>query len=263
MEVFGSGCVRSSQEDINIGISNTKRRAKSLEALLPPETLDLRSRMMPPRNQGSQGTCVAFASTAVMEYFANKFSSGNCYFSPRWLYELRSNKTIEGMPCGEAVKILQKVGVPYEDLYPYESKENNISSSTDKKAAEWRILHGNYLNMISEVKAALVDVGPVLMAMPCFDSTADFWIQKNSSQPLQGGHAVTCVGYNVQGFILRNSWGDKWNGNGYTVISYKDWITSVWETWSFVPNPPYPLDTPNDLANPDEKTNCCKCCCVQ
>jgi hypothetical protein len=35
-----------------------------------------------------------------------------------------------------------------------------------------------------------------------------------------GGHAVTIVGYNQDGFIIKNSWGTGWGDKGYAVISY-------------------------------------------
>lgn len=35
-----------------------------------------------------------------------------------------------------------------------------------------------------------------------------------------GGHAVTIVGYNDEGFIIKNSWGRSWGDHGYAVISY-------------------------------------------
>lgn len=35
-----------------------------------------------------------------------------------------------------------------------------------------------------------------------------------------GGHAMTIVGYNTEGFIVKNSWGKNFGDNGYVVISY-------------------------------------------
>lgn len=35
-----------------------------------------------------------------------------------------------------------------------------------------------------------------------------------------GGHAVTIVGYNEDGFIIKNSWGSGWGDRGYAIISY-------------------------------------------
>lgn len=34
------------------------------------------------------------------------------------------------------------------------------------------------------------------------------------------GHAITIVGYNDKGFIIKNSWGTDWGNHGYAVLSY-------------------------------------------
>ena len=34
------------------------------------------------------------------------------------------------------------------------------------------------------------------------------------------GHAITIVGYNRDGFIIKNSWGKSWGDNGYATVSY-------------------------------------------
>ena len=44
---------------------------------------------------------------------------------------------------------------------------------------------------------------------------------------------MTIVGYNDEGFLIRNSWGELWNGTGYTTYYYKDW-GAHWEIWSCV-----------------------------
>jgi Papain family cysteine protease len=41
-----------------------------------------------------------------------------------------------------------------------------------------------------------------------------------SSNRQAQGHAVTIVGYNTDGFIIKNSWGSSWGNKGYAVVSY-------------------------------------------
>ena len=44
------------------------------------------------------------------------------------------------------------------------------------------------------------------------------------------GHSVTVVGYKKEGFILKNSWGNTWNGDGCVIFPYSDW-GKHWECW--------------------------------
>ena len=41
-----------------------------------------------------------------------------------------------------------------------------------------------------------------------------------SSSKSAQGHAITIVGYNDKGFIIKNSWGRSWGDNGYATVSY-------------------------------------------
>ena len=50
-----------------------------------------------------------------------------------------------------------------------------------------------------------------------------------------GGHAFVIVGYTPEGFIIRNSWGDKWgrwDGRpGHAIWTYADWANNVIDAW--------------------------------
>ena len=48
-----------------------------------------------------------------------------------------------------------------------------------------------------------------------------------------GGHAMTIVGRNDAGYILRNSWGTEWGEEGYCLFPYSDW-GKHWEVWTTV-----------------------------
>ena len=80
------------------------------------------------------------------------------------------------------------------------------------------------------LKTSLHQNGPCYIALPCYNYGTRFWKQGNSDNSL-GGHAVTVVGYNKDGFILRNSWGDKWGDKGYCIYYYEDW-GAHWEIWT-------------------------------
>jgi C1A family cysteine protease len=58
-----------------------------------------------------------------------------------------------------------------------------------------------------------------------------FWYRQDDTAII-GTHAVTIVGYNANGFVIRNSWGLDWNNDGYTTMRYGDFNKGiVLEQW--------------------------------
>ena len=95
-----------------------------------PETFDLREQLMPVRDQGSQGTCAAQVASCMKEYQERMERGFNEYMSPQFIYNNRSywNNEIQdgedisedyGMACRDIMKILSKIGVCPERMYPY------------------------------------------------------------------------------------------------------------------------------------------------
>ena len=82
------------------------------------------------------------------------------------------------------------------------------------------------------LKAAIVMNGPCFGALPVYSDYCDFWI--NRGQGLQGYHAISIVGYNENGFIIRNSWGKGFCEDGYTVIPYDEFnkLIEIWTVMS-------------------------------
>ena len=48
---------------------------------------------------------------------------------------------------------------------------------------------------------------------------------------MTGGHAFALVGYNADGFIVQNSWGDRWGLKGFAIVSYEDWVANGRDAW--------------------------------
>ncbi|MBL8752094.1 MAG: C1 family peptidase [Planctomycetes bacterium] len=45
-------------------------------------------------------------------------------------------------------------------------------------------------------------------------------LDEDPKQEIYGGHAVTIVGYDDRGFLIKNSWGENWGDRGYATILY-------------------------------------------
>ena len=204
-----------------------------------PEILDYRDNLTKIRDQGAQGTCFAHTAACVKEWQERKNNNFTEYFSPQFFYNNRFNKyddnidNDEGMFPRDVMKLLKTVGICSESSYPY----GKIESKTEIKSeiydeAKLNIIHSYAkINTMTKLKNSLYENGPCLISFPVYNYTSNFWLGDENS--FIGGHAVTVVGYNLEGFIIRNSWGKYWGEKGYSIYKYTDWGCH-WELWTVI-----------------------------
>ena len=82
------------------------------------------------------------------------------------------------------------------------------------------------------LKLALVMNGPCFGALPVYNSRDEFW-KSGPGDCFCGYHAISIVGYNEEGFIIRNSWGTSFGDKGYSVLKYEDYSKLI-EVWTIV-----------------------------
>jgi len=46
-----------------------------------------------------------------------------------------------------------------------------------------------------------------------------------------GAHAFAIIGYETRGFIVQNSWGERWGYHGFGLLPYDDWAESALDAW--------------------------------
>lgn len=223
-----------------------------------PRVLDYRPELQPIRDQGKQGTCYAQATACMKEWQEMRDNGFNEYMSPQFFYNNRSNKydndpnNDDGMYGRDVMKLIKTIGICPEGLYKYgriESK-TNIPQFIYDEAKKYIVASYAQVLTLDSLKQSLYENGPCLIAFPVYNYGPEFW--RNTTGSLYGGHAVTVVGYNTEGFIIRNSWGTNWGYDGYTIYRYEDW-GSHWEIWTTVD-----LDM-DDVYVPTKKTICDKC----
>ena len=226
-------------------------------AITQPDVIDYRAQMREVRNQGQRGTCASFASAAMKEWQELKDIGYKSYMSPEFIYDQRENQEVDqGMYLRDVMKILSTFGSCPEALCPYVTDPGirtkaNIPQVAFDVGQKFTIQSYAAVFTEDEFKTALAFSGPCLIAFPCYNGSASFWKPSKATDPIPGGHAVLCVGYTKDGYIIRNSWGASWNDKGYTIYPYGDW-GAHWEIWSSVdaksqpytpPVPPVPTPT--------------------
>jgi hypothetical protein len=136
---FSLGCFKDplDSRDIPMGLV--------LPAFTVPVSFDFTELMSPVRNQGSEGTCVAFACvTGVKEFQDKKEYRKLIRLSPRFLYNLC--KKFDGSPFRDgtypriAMKVLLNYGVCRESFWPYNPHQKSLPiQGADIDAKKYKI----------------------------------------------------------------------------------------------------------------------------
>ena len=96
------------------------------------------------------------------------------------------------------------------------------------------------LNGVDNIKREMYVNGPVMLT---FNVPADFYsyYKRNKKaanpyaptkvEPLTGGHAVMCYGWQGPNFLCQNSWGTDWNGDGRFSVEAFNSVYSGRTTW--------------------------------
>jgi len=129
------------------------------------------------------------------------------------------------------IKILKKMGVCRESLWPYEIAKFKQSPDPAcyKEGLDHQITGYQRLSTLAEMKACLAMGLPFVSGFSVYDSAMSDEVTRSGDVPmpgnrdiLQGGHAIMAVGYDdlSSRFIFRNSWGEAWGQMGYGTLPY-------------------------------------------
>jgi C1A family cysteine protease len=202
-----------------------------------PKRVDFRKDLLPVRDQGQIGSCVAQACACIKEYQEFIETGKKMQYSVQFVYDHRGNRKLRGMTEGmtgyDAMTILLNRGTCFETSYPYGNavEVSKVPKKIYDEAYKFRTQQFMYVDNIDSLKQALCREGPCLAIMPVYNSyeTVEFWKPTKTSKRLSGYHAVAIVGYfddfqdkTNNGFLIRNSWSDKWGDGGYAVLKYSD-----------------------------------------
>lgn len=195
--------------------------------------VDLRPYSKPSRHQRNRGTCAAFAVATIREIQEHLIGAVPDALSPEFIYHHRKNKPSEGMFARDAFAIMREIGTVPEELFPYQDHEpttNPVDHHYDI-AADHRFTNFARVLTCAGLKRAVREIGPCYLVLPLYTTRPSFWRKRSHDNTDGHGHSLAVVGYNHDGFILKNSWGPNWNGDGCIIFPYADWDTH-WECWA-------------------------------
>lgn len=203
---------------------------------------DHRGVMPPVRDQGDRGTCVAFASVAVLEHW---LTVAGAYqpMSAQFMYW--NCKAHDGIPttagtwCAVAFERLEDDGVCLEPTWPYNPSPQAGNEGqgpppvgAQREALSYRAPRRSMSpTSVMDIRNALAGDRVVAVSVPVYNSwyhndivrdTGDITMPVPGEYP-SGGHAMCVIGCVDQPdrpwigggrFIVRNSWSERWGRSG-------------------------------------------------
>lgn len=171
----------------------------------------------PVKNQGGCGSCWAFSATGAAE--------GLNYIKTKVLYELSEQQLVSccsagGRGCdgGSMVAAFDywKGHNPCsEKQYPYTAKNGRClkCSASGARVGGYRgVAQRDESALVAAIAAQPVSVG-VEADQAAFQHYKDGYMSGACGTKLD--HGVLAVGYDAQGYKIKNSWGSDWGQNGY------------------------------------------------
>lgn len=215
---------------------------------------------VPVKNQGSKPTCVAHAAASLVEYH-HKRQHENKYraFSTEFIYGTRDDGYYvgDGMQIRNALTTLQKYGTPYKIECPgnndFEEAIKNISENVDtyrELAYPHRISTYYRCYSTQDIKTALVKHGPVLVSMNTYQGSKisdDIYTYDSNAE--HGRHCVMIYGYDDRGWLIQNSWGTSYAGDGRFVIPYDYKFNEAWGVTDEIKNDELNIKSRNKIID--------------
>lgn len=204
-----------------------------------PNSMDLRGKIGPVRNQGECGACYSFGTSSSIQDALKITGNDPGQLSPQYLMDYSGNGCEGGY--FDVMKLAKSPrGIPKEDLYPYVGHdEGKKKFKPAGSIVSWGMIGGEDVTT-QEIEAFMTQYGyPIPVSM--FASSPDFESYSggifNECVLRSSDHIVSIVGFdnengqfqkngflpNGVGFwIVRNSWGTNWGEGGFFRIRMTD-----------------------------------------
>lgn len=186
--------------------------------------------MSPVRNQGSCGSCWAFAAIGAVEGQINivrKQANYDVDLSEQHLVSdccLKCGSCAGGWP-DYALAYVRDTGVPDEKCFPYTGKNGACMPCDDWDS--YRITEYMYVANNADAFKAAITRGPIVVVLKVPEDW--FWYESGVYEPTDvkgkfgwANHAVVLTGWDntKDAWRVKNSWGSRWGEHGYGWVKY-------------------------------------------
>ncbi len=215
------------------------------------------------RNQGAEGSCTGQALATVIDFLRVRDEppppDAVAQSSARMIMELartidqRGNRPPADAGGGPtslrpALKAFYHHGVCLDEHWPYvdgKADQDSCGLNPVRLQEARKLALGAYYRVqpvLNDFHAALADVGVLYAAAmihggwhPEAVRTENGRIRPETTYGENSGHSFAIVGYDEEGFLVLNSWGEDWGGfggvKGLGHWRYEDWAISILDAW--------------------------------
>jgi len=183
-------------------------------------------------DQGACGSCYAFSSATSYSARLCRFnpgSIGNVFVSPQEMMDC-ANGCDGGNPITVFTNLFE---TPVVENWcdPYQQKKGTCGSSCGKsnsysaQAGTVKVVGSDGAAGVLQMQMELLRGGPGVVMFDIYDDfqaySSGVYIKSSAAKQI-GGHAVTLIGFGVDGgvpyWLIQNSWGPNWGLNGFAKI---------------------------------------------
>ena len=196
------------------------------------------------KNQGNVSSCVAHATSSILEYYAHP----DYKLSTNFIYGIQNKECGhdgKGMYLRDACAIAKKLGDPEEYYCKGNDEVPKVWKIAEKVIEDdvamtdaflFRIESYVSLKSVEEIKQFIFDYGPVLASIKWYNNFKPdkHGILTGNQDGDYGYHAIMIYGWNEEGFLCQNSWGTLWGNKGTFILPYS---IEVREAFGLVDDP--------------------------
>ena len=217
---------------VNTTVISSSTLSSSYQLLMPPV-----------RDQGSEGSCVSFASgyyaRSAEQYYktgASTYSNSNNVFSPEYLFDqTKTSADCSGSALINALNFLVNTGICTWQSLPYSSTDGCALTPTTQQNTEafsFKISSYSaiYASDVQTIKTMVSSNHPIITPVSIdanFYQAGPGYIW-NSFSGYYNSHVITICGYDdaKHAYKAINSWGTTWGDQGFIWIDY-DFLSTV------------------------------------
>lgn len=218
---------------------------------------DLRGWCSPIEDQGRLGSCTAQMAAGMVEFLERRALGRHTDASRLFIYKVTRNLLgwtgDTGAYIRSTMKALTIFGAPPEKTWPYEVArfEDEPTAYCYAYGQSFQALRYFRLDraqqdrearvtLMKSVLQAQIPIGLGFLVYHYGNDAGEFLLPEEGARPL-GGHAVMLcgfddgrsIGHSKGAFLMRNSWGTEWGGDGYGWLPY-DYVRRdlAWDIWA-------------------------------